>query len=152
MPYRTSSAHDPIQARDPFQTCDHSEARDRLRAAARKSLQIALRERAGAYRREEFLRSFHRLSRGAIAAETPEAAAAVLKELERALRAERARAGHWTYDLSRHIALLVAHRAEQARALRLTRQASSKASSKASRKGTGKETGEGGDNSARPAM
>ena len=47
----------------------------------------------------------------------------MLKELERALRAERARAGHWTYDLSRHIALLVAHRAEQERAARLARAA-----------------------------
>ncbi|BBU60412.1 hypothetical protein MSC49_03470 [Methylosinus sp. C49] len=96
---------------------------DRLRAAARKSLQSALRAKAEAYRREEFLRSFHRLSRSVIAAETPQAAAVVLKELERALRAERARAGHWTYDLTRHIALLVAHRAEQARALRLARSA-----------------------------
>ena len=43
----------------------------------------------------------------------------MLKELERALRAERARAGHWTYDLARHIALLVAYRAEQERASRL---------------------------------
>lgn len=96
---------------------------DRLRAAARKTLQSALRAKAEAYRREEFLRSFHRLPRSVIAAETPQAAAAVLKELERALRAERARAGHWTYDLSRHIALLVAHRAERARALRLARTA-----------------------------
>lgn len=96
---------------------------DRLRAAARESLHSALRAKADAYRREEFLRSFHRLSRSVIAAETPQAAAAVLKEIERALRAERARAGHWTYDLSRHIALLVAHRAEQARALRLARAA-----------------------------
>jgi hypothetical protein len=34
--------------------------------------------------------------------------------LERALRAERRRglAGHWTYDLARHMQLLEAHRAE----------------------------------------
>lgn len=89
---------------------------ERMRAAARESLQIAMRQKAGAYRRENFLRSFHRLTPAAIAAKTPEAAAAVLRELERALRAERARAGHWTYDLARHIALLVAYRAEQARA------------------------------------
>ncbi|CAN2535140.1 hypothetical+protein [Methylocapsa aurea] len=102
---------------------DRLTAPEHLRSAARKSLQIALRQKASAYRRDDFLRSFHRLSRGTIAAETAEAAAAVLKELERALRAERARAGHWTYDLSRHIALLVAHRAEQERARRLTRAA-----------------------------
>jgi len=111
MPSQTSS------------TGDRLTAPDHLRSAARESLQIALRQAASAYRRDDFLRSFHRLPRGAVAAETPEAAAAVLKELERALRAERARAGHWTYDLSRHIGLLVAHRAEQERALRLARAA-----------------------------
>ncbi|WP_244613377.1 hypothetical protein [Methylosinus sp. Ce-a6] len=95
---------------------DRPGAPERMRAAARESLQIALRQKASAYRRENFLRSFHRLTPAAIAAETPEAAAAVLRELERALRAERARAGHWTYDLTRHIALLVAYRAKQARA------------------------------------
>jgi hypothetical protein len=41
----------------------------------------------------------------------------VVSRLERALRAERnkARSGHWTYDLNRHIALRQAHRAETAR-------------------------------------
>jgi hypothetical protein len=39
---------------------------------------------------------------------------AIVARLERALRAERnrARSGHWTYDLNRHIALRQAHRAE----------------------------------------
>lgn len=41
----------------------------------------------------------------------------IVARLERALRAERnrARAGHWTYDLNRHIALRQAHLAESAR-------------------------------------
>jgi hypothetical protein len=42
---------------------------------------------------------------------------AIVARLERALRAERrkARSGHWTYDLNRHIALRQAHLAETAR-------------------------------------
>jgi hypothetical protein len=40
----------------------------------------------------------------------------IVRQLERALRAERhrARSGHWTYDLNRHIALHQAHVAEKA--------------------------------------
>lgn len=71
------------------------------------------------YRRDKFLRAFHRLAPATIAAETPEAAREVLRELERALRSERARAGHWTYDLDRHIGLLAAYRVEQARAAKI---------------------------------
>lgn len=91
----------------------------RMFCRARTALRTTLEASAGAYRRKEFLRAFHRLSAQTIAAETREAAGAVLRELERALRAERARAGHWTYDLDRHIGLLVAYRAEQARARRI---------------------------------
>jgi hypothetical protein len=35
------------------------------------------------------------------------------------MRRERARRGHWSYDLNRHISLFVAHRAETARLNRL---------------------------------
>lgn len=40
----------------------------------------------------------------------------ILRRLARALRAERnrGRAGHWTYDLNRHIALAQAYAAERA--------------------------------------
>ena len=52
--------------------------------------------------------------------ETPSPAqqARLLAMLRRALRHERTRglAGHWTYDLARHAALLNAYRAEQAAA------------------------------------
>ncbi len=43
--------------------------------------------------------------------------AAIVAGLERALRAERcrARSGHWTYDLNRHIALRQAYLAEAER-------------------------------------
>jgi hypothetical protein len=46
--------------------------------------------------------------------DTPQQIRSILSRLERALRAERnrARSGHWTYDLNRHIALRQAHQAE----------------------------------------
>lgn len=91
----------------------------RISAWARRAVETTLEARAAAYRRTEFLLGFPRLSAETIAAETEEAAQAVLREIASALRRERARAGHWTYDLDRHIALLVAHRAEQARAERI---------------------------------
>jgi len=49
--------------------------------------------------------------------------AEIVARLERALRAERnrARAGHWTYDLNRHIALRQAYMAERERLVALTR-------------------------------
>jgi hypothetical protein len=94
---------------------------DDLARRAGAAMQSRLAASAAAYRRRDFLRSFHRLSSETIAAETTEAARVVLREIERALRAERARAGHWTYDLDRHMSLVVAHRSEQERAERLAR-------------------------------
>jgi hypothetical protein len=48
--------------------------------------------------------------------ETAEARLRILGRLRKALRAERRRglAGHWTYDLARHIELLRLYRAELA--------------------------------------
>lgn len=91
----------------------------RLEAAARPAVESALEASFAAYNRAHALAPFHRLSQETIMSETPQAARLVLREIERALRAERARRGHWTYDLNRHIALLVTHRAESARLARL---------------------------------
>lgn len=91
----------------------------RLIRRAESALRGAIAAHAESDRRAEFLRGFHRLTRETIESETPEAARVVLRELERALRGERARAGHWTYDLGRHVALLAAYRAEQRRAARI---------------------------------
>jgi len=48
--------------------------------------------------------------------ETPEGRRRILARLRRALRAERQRglAGHWTYDLARHVELLRVYRMELA--------------------------------------
>ena len=48
--------------------------------------------------------------------ESPDGCRRILAKLRRALRAERRRglAGHWTYDLARHAALLRVYRLELA--------------------------------------
>jgi hypothetical protein len=50
-----------------------------------------------------------------IADVSPSGRRAILRRLARALRSERnrGRAGHWTYDLNRHIALAQAYTAER---------------------------------------
>jgi hypothetical protein len=52
-----------------------------------------------------------------IAGADPETTRRIVLKLARALRAERARgrAGHWTYDLNRHVGLMQALKAEQER-------------------------------------
>jgi hypothetical protein len=52
-----------------------------------------------------------------IAGSEPETTRRIVLKLARALRAERARgsAGHWTYDLNRHVGLMQALKAEQER-------------------------------------
>jgi len=59
-----------------------------------------------------------------IEAEDEAAAARIMMMLERALRAERqrGRAGHWCYDMNRHVALARALRTERARLTELRRK------------------------------
>ena len=54
---------------------------------------------------------------GELADDSPRGRRPILAELRRALRAERRRgiAGHWTYDLARHVELLRVYRLELAR-------------------------------------
>jgi hypothetical protein len=91
----------------------------RFAAAAGRALDAALAAGEKSYDRVSALSRLHRLSPETIASESPDAARAALKEIECAMRAERARRGHWSYDLNRHIGLLIAHRAETARPNRL---------------------------------
>lgn len=83
------------------------------------ALSAALDAGLAGYDRQRALMRFHRLSGETIPAETTEAARLVVAEIERALRRERGRMGHWSYDLNHHIALMIAHRAETARLRRL---------------------------------
>jgi hypothetical protein len=104
--------HRPVHAQQ-----DDRPARFATEAGA--ALDAALAAGLNAYDRTSVLARFHRLSPQTIASDSPDAARAALKEIERAMRGERARRGHWSYDLNRHISLLVAHRAETARLHRL---------------------------------
>jgi hypothetical protein len=72
---------------------------------------------AKSYDRERDLPGLVRLDPAGRGNETVADMEAIVRRLERALRAERnrARSGHWTYDLNRHIALRQAHLAESAR-------------------------------------
>ena len=88
-------------------------------APARHALDAAINAGLSGYNRSLALGRLHRLSSETIHNETEDAARQVVQEIERALRRERARAGHWTYDLNRHIALHVAYRAEAARLAQL---------------------------------
>ena len=85
------------------------------RSSARDALESAISASRAAYDRHVVLGRLYRLSPETIRSETVDAARKVVAEIERAMRRERARCGHWTYDLNRHIALHVAHRAETAR-------------------------------------
>jgi hypothetical protein len=89
-------------------------SRARSAASAELALERTIRAGVPAYDRARDLPALIRLDPFAPLSDTPEAAKAILSKLERALRAERnrARSGHWTYDLNRHIALRQAYVAE----------------------------------------
>lgn len=86
-------------------------------AGARSALAANVKAGAAAYNRRRDLPALVRADPFMPMPETPDAVANVVGRLERALRAERrrARSGHWTYDLNRHIALRQAFLAESER-------------------------------------
>jgi hypothetical protein len=69
-----------------------------------------------AYERQRHLPRLVPIGPDELADATPRGRRRVLYRLARALRGERARgrAGHWTYDLDRHLGLIQAYRAERA--------------------------------------
>lgn len=101
-----------------------------LVGAARRALEQSLKAGVEVYDRRRALMRFHRLSPQTIESPHPDAARLILKEIEQALRRERARRGHWTYDLNRHIALMSAHRAESERLSRLLKSRAREATAK----------------------
>jgi hypothetical protein len=88
-----------------------------FRTAAGRAVTATVRAGADAYGRARDLPTLIRVDPSDRRADTPEGTELILSRLERALRAERnrARAGHWTYDLNRHIALRQAWLAETER-------------------------------------
>jgi hypothetical protein len=88
-----------------------------LRRRAETAIDVTVRAGAKAYDRKRDLPGLIRLQPPTGDAEAITDVETIVARLESALRAERnrARSGHWTYDLNRHIALLQAHRAESGR-------------------------------------
>ncbi len=85
-------------------------------ALARRSLDAVVAAGVEAYRRDRALPRLARATPAELADGSPGMRRTLLARLARALRAERnrGRAGHWTYDLNRHIALRQAYLAERA--------------------------------------
>jgi hypothetical protein len=81
---------------------------------ARRSLANLIADGSDDYDRRRHLARLIPVGPDEIADESPAALRAILAKLSRALRAERnrGRAGHWTYDLNRHLALCQAYAAE----------------------------------------
>ena len=81
------------------------------------SVRSPLAPRPGDYDRVRDLARLLPLWPAEIADDTPEGRQRIVQRLRRALREERRRglAGHWTYDLARHAALLQAYKHEVAR-------------------------------------
>jgi hypothetical protein len=90
----------------------------------RNTQALAEIERAGQqrYERARHLPWLARATPDEIASSDPEVTRAIVARLARALRAERrrGRAGHWTYDMNRHIALTQALAAERQRLGRIS--------------------------------
>ena len=84
---------------------------------ARLAVTSTIKAGARAYDRQRDLPGLIRLDPFAAVADDVDGISRIVARLERALRAERcrARSGHWTYDLNRHIALRQAFLAESER-------------------------------------
>lgn len=90
-------------------------ASSRLRQSAGRTIDAIVAAGVSAYDRERDLRRLIHATAAELSDQSPGARRAILARLARALRAERnrGRAGHWTYDLNRHIALRQAYEAER---------------------------------------
>jgi hypothetical protein len=83
--------------------------------AARSALAPLVANGAVIYDRQRHLPRLFSISEIEIADQSRKGTRAILARIARALRSERnrGRAGHWTYDLNRHIALAQAYAAER---------------------------------------
>jgi hypothetical protein len=88
-----------------------------LRPAAANAIRASISQGIQTYRRETDLPRLIPIDPARLANLDQETHRAILARLARALRGERnrGRAGHWTYDLNRHIALRQAYEAERLR-------------------------------------
>ena len=89
----------------------------RFAAEARRAIDGVVAAGVEAYDRDRHLPRLLPVTPEEVADDSPEARRRIVARLARALRAERnrGRAGHWTYDLNRHIGLRQAYAAERRR-------------------------------------
>ena len=92
-------------------------AQQTIRSTAYRAVDAVITDGSDAYDRGRMLPRVLPIGPDEMAGVEPETTRRILLKLARALRAERSRgrAGHWTYDLNRHIGLLQALKAEQER-------------------------------------
>ena len=88
-----------------------------ISTSARRAVAAAIRAGAVEYRRGSILPRLVPVAPAEVADDSPAGTRHILALLARALRSERrrGRAGHWSYDLNRHIGLRQAMLAETAR-------------------------------------
>lgn len=91
--------------------------RGRLRREAHRSVAKSVAAGIESYDRARHLPRLIPIEAGQLTDDGPDVQRGIVSRLARALRAERTRgrAGHWTYDLNRHIALRQAYAAERRR-------------------------------------
>jgi hypothetical protein len=97
---------------DPRQATKQEIRRTRIRAW--RAVEATRRAGADGYERARHLPRLIPVGPDDIADESPEGRMRILLRLARALRSERVRArgGHWTYDVNRHLGLMQAYEAE----------------------------------------
>ena len=99
-------------------------ARQTIRLTAYRAVDSVIIDGSKAYDRGRMLPRVLPVGPDEITGAEPETTRRIVLKLARALRAERARgrAGHWTYDLNRHMGLLQAMKAEQERLAQCARE------------------------------
>jgi hypothetical protein len=92
-------------------------AQHTIRSTAYRAADAIIADGSKAYDRGRMLPRVLPVGPDELRGAEPETTRRIVLKLARALRAERARgrAGHWTYDLNRHMGLLQAMKAEQER-------------------------------------
>ena len=99
-------------------------AQHNIRASAYRAADVIIERGCASYDRSRMLPRVLPLGPDDICGPEPETTRAIVLKLARALRTERARggAGHWTYDLNRHLGLAQALKAEQERLAQCARE------------------------------
>jgi hypothetical protein len=99
-------------------------ARRNVRRQACRTIDGVIANGSEIYERSRLLVRLLPVGPEEIAGHEPETTRRIVLKLARALRTERARgrAGHWTYDLNRHVGLMQALKAEQERLAQCARE------------------------------